>query len=145
MKQLSILKWISQNIILWTWIIMYIVATIHTGNQTIRIQQSESLCEYLLIGGGAQELIYLTVFVIFSLRIYSSLSRNINGVSHMIDLCCLIQILHCSLCMYPTTHEPSTGVTARSNYVIISIYLPHDPGRKMKRNHETLKQLIANN
>lgn len=34
---------------------MYIVATmnIHTGNQTIRIQQSESLCEYLLIGGGA--------------------------------------------------------------------------------------------
>lgn len=99
----------------------------------------------LLLQGGTQELIYLTVFVIFSLRIYSSLSRNINGVSHMIDLCCLIQILHCSLCMYPTTHEPSTGVTARSNYVIISIYLPHDPGRKMKRNHETLKQLIANN
>lgn len=87
----------------------------------------------------------LDCFVIFSLRIYSSLSKNINGVLHMIYLCCLIQILHCSLCMYPTTHEPSTGVTARSNYVIISIYLPHDPGRKMKRNHETLKQLIANN
>lgn len=41
--------------ILWTWIIMYIVATmnIHTGKQTMRIQQRESLCEHLLIGGGA--------------------------------------------------------------------------------------------
>lgn len=47
--------------------------------------------------------------------------------------------------MNPTTHDPSTGVTARSNYVIIFIYLPHDSGKKMKRNHETLKQLIANN
>lgn len=41
--------------IVWTWIIMYIVATmnIHTGKQTMRIQQRESLCEHLLIGGGA--------------------------------------------------------------------------------------------
>lgn len=92
--------------------------------------------------GRASELIYFTVFVIFSLKIYF-LSMNINVMSHMIYIM-LFYKKYCSLYLFPTTHGSSTGVTARSNYVIISIYLPHDPGKIMKRNHKTLKQLIVN-
>lgn len=131
--------------IIWTWITTYILATMdsYTGKQTIRIKQSGSLCEHLLTGGGLQNWYTWLFLSFFRWKFTFCQLRNINVMSHIIYMM-LFYKKYCSLYLFPTTYDSSTGVTARNNYVIISIYLPHDPGKIMKRNHKTLKQLIAN-